>query len=317
MGDAVGRARDGRGVTAMRGRTCVVTGATSGIGYEVARILAARGAAVIGVGRDPARCAEAASRIAAATGNDRVTFEIADLSSLAEVRALAERISARAERIDVLVNNAGGFAFRRRWTVDGIEMQFALNYLAGYLLTRLLLSKMTTTGSSGGARVIMVSSGSHYSGRMHWADVGLRGAYNGLAAYDQSKLAAVLFTRECARRLGPDSPVSTFAVDPGLVKTDIGMKGTGALVRMVWRLRTRGGISPAEAAATVAYLALDPLIRGRTGLYWKGCRLVAPSKRALDPRDARRLWDLSESLCGLRATEAPLTGDSAPATIPA
>ena len=301
----------------------MVTGATSGIGYELARILAARGATVIGVGRDPARSAEAASRISAATGNDRVSFEVADLSSLAEVRALAERISARAARIDVLVNNAGCFAFRRRETVDGIESQFALNYLAGYLLTRLLLPRMTGAGSGSrsGARVIMVSSGSHYSGRVHWADVGLGRMYNGLAAYDQSKLAAVLFAAELARQLGPSSQVGTYAVDPGLVKTDIGMKGTGPLVRLVWRLRTRGGISPAEAAATVAFLALDPLIEGRTGLYWKGCRAIAPSKRALRREDARRLWELSERLCRLPGRETavsePLTGIGAPATIPA
>ncbi len=301
----------------MRARTCVVTGATSGIGHELARILAARGATVIGVGRDPARCGEAAARIRGETGNQRVFFEVADLSSQMEVHALAARIRDRSDRIDVLVNNAGGFAFHRRETVDGIEAQFALNYLAGYLLTRLLLPAMTANGSSGGARVIMVSSGSHYSGRMHWADVGLRPLYNGLAAYDQSKLAAVLFTRELARRLGPDSPVGVYAVDPGLVKTDIGLKGTGGLVRMVWRLRTRGGISPADAAATVAYLALDPLIEGRTGLYWKACRPVVPSRRARDAEDAQRLWDLSEMLCGLRAARAPLTGDSAPATIPA
>jgi NAD(P)-dependent dehydrogenase (short-subunit alcohol dehydrogenase family) len=301
----------------MRGRTCVVTGATSGIGYELARILAGRGLVVMGVGRNPARCAEAAARIRGETGNERVSFEVADLSSQAEVRALAGRIRDRNDRIDVLVNNAGGFAFRRRETVDGIEIQFALNYLAGYLLTRLLLPAMTAAGSSGGARVIMVSSGSHYSGRMHWRDVGLGRLYNGLAAYDQSKLAAVLFTRELARRLGPDSPVGIYAVDPGLVKTNIGMKGTGSLVRTVWRLRTRGGISPEEAAATVAYLALDPLVRSRTGLYWKECRPLAPSRRALDPEDAQRLWDLSEVLCVLPATREPLTGDSTPATISA
>jgi retinol dehydrogenase-12 len=300
----------------MREKTCVVTGATSGIGYELARILAGRGAIVIGVGRDPVRCGEAAARIRGATGNPRVVFEVADLSSQMEVRALAARIRDGHDRIDVLVNNAGGFAFRRRETVDGIEAQFALNYLAGYLLTRLLLPAMSANGSPGSARVIMVSSGSHFSGRMHWADVGLRRLYNGLTAYDQSKLAAMLFTRELARRLGPDSPVGVYAVDPGLVKTGIGMKGTGGLVRMVWRLRTRRGINPAEAAATVAFLALDPLIEGRTGMYWKECRPVEPSRRALDAEDARRLWELSESLCGMRAARTPLTGDGGPATIP-
>ena len=302
--------------------TCVVTGATSGIGFEAARILASRGRAVIGVGRDPERCATAARCLREATGNHTVRFEIADLSSLAEVHGLAERIRAQAPRIDVLVNNAGGFAFQRRETVDGIEKQFALNYLSGFLLTRLLLPAMAGWGASAHAnpraRVIMISSGSHYTGRMHWGDIGLRRFYNGLAAYDQSKLACILFTQELARRLGPGSPISTFAADPGLVNTQIGMKGTNTIVRLVWRLRAHRGISPAESAATIAYLALDPLIRERTGLYWKGCRAVAPSQRAQDAQDAARLWELSERLCGSWLSSGfSLTGEEASATIPA
>ena len=138
----------------------------------------------------------------------------------------------------------------------------------------------------------MISSGSHYTGRIHWSDVGaarpqerrLPRPYNGLAAYDQSKLALVLFTRELARRLGPGAPVSVYAADPGLVNTQIGTKGTGGLVSLVWGLRARGGISPAESAATIAWLALDPQAAGRTGLYWKECRAVTPSRRAQDPR---------------------------------
>lgn len=302
--------------------TCVVTGATSGIGFEVARIFAERGAAVIGVGRDPARCAEAARRLQETTGNRTVRFEVAELCSLSEVHGLAQRILAMGRRIDVLVNNAGGFAFRRQETVDGIEKQFALNYLSGYLLTRLLLPAMEA-GAHGArpadrARVIMISSGSHYSGRMRWADLGFQRFYNGLAAYDQSKLACVLFARELARRLGPSSRISTFAADPGLVNTGIGLKNTNTLVRLVWRLRAHRGISPAESAATIAYLARDPLIRDRTGLYWKECRAVAPSKRAQDRHDAQRLWDLSERMCrAWLPSGSALTGEEASATISA
>jgi NAD(P)-dependent dehydrogenase (short-subunit alcohol dehydrogenase family) len=271
---------------------CVVTGATSGIGFEVARIFAGKGAEVIGVGRDPARCSAAAARLRALSANPDVRFEVADLSSLAEVRALAGRLTASVRRIDVLVNNAGGFAFTRQLTAEGIERQFALNYLSAFLLTRLLLPVIRA------GRVIMVSSGSHYTGRIHWRDVGLSPLYNGLAAYDQSKLALVLLTRELARRLGPGRPVTVSAVDPGLVRTDIALKGTNALVRAIWRIRTRGGISPAEAAATVAWLALDGRAAGRSGLYWRACGVEEPSRRARDPLDARRLWDLSEKLCG-------------------
>ncbi len=275
-----------------RRMVCVVTGATSGIGFEVARILAGKGAEVVGVGRDLQRCDAAARSLRALTGNPLVRFEVADLSSLAQVRALAGRLAGALDRIDVLVNNAGGFAFTRRLTAEGIERQFALNYLSAFLLTRLLLPVMPA------ARVIMVSSGSHYTGRIHWRDVGLRPFYNGLVAYDQSKLALVLLTRELARRLGPGSPVAVYAADPGLVRTDIALKGTNALVRAIWRIRTRGGISPSEAAATLTWLALDGQAAGKSGLYWRACRAEEPSRRARDPVDARRLWALSEELCG-------------------
>jgi retinol dehydrogenase 12 len=281
-----------------RRMVCVVTGATSGIGFELARIFAARGAAVVGVGRDAARCAAAEGRLRTLTGNSRVRYEVADLSSLAQVRGLAARLAASPGRIDVLVNNAGGFAFSRQLSPEGIERQFALNYLAGFLLTRLLMPVMD------GGRVIMISSGSHYTGRIHWRDVGLSPLYNGLAAYDQSKLALVMFTRELASRVGPDSPVSVYAVDPGLVRTEIAMKGTNGLVRMIWGIRARGGISPSESAATIAWLALDPQAAGRSGLYWRACRVEEPSRRARDPDASRRLWDLSERLCG--AFLAPL-----------
>jgi retinol dehydrogenase 12 len=283
--------------------TSVVTGATSGIGFEVARILAGRGGQVIGVGRDRQRCEAAARRLREVTGNPRVRFEIADLSSLAQVRALAGRILAACPRIDVLVNNAGGFTFRWQATAEGLERQFALNYLSGCLLTRLLLPALqgprgpSSERDAGRARVVMVSSGSHYTGRMHWKDVGMRRFYNGLAAYDQSKLACVLFTRELARRLGPGSDVSVAAVDPGLVSTDIGLKGTNALVRLVWRLRAHKGISAAESAATVAWLALDPSVGSRSGLYWKECTVETPSRRARDDHEAARLWDLSGRMC--------------------
>jgi NAD(P)-dependent dehydrogenase (short-subunit alcohol dehydrogenase family) len=278
----------------LRAKTCVVTGATSGIGLEVARQLAARGATVIGVGRDPARCEAAARRLG-------ISCEVADLSSLAEVRRLAGRIAALAPRLDVLVNNAGTFSFVRRETVDGLELTFAVNHLASFLLTNLLLARLEAAGE---ARVVIVSSGSHYAGQMHWDDLGLRRGFSGLKAYDQSKLATVLFVRELARRLGPASPVSAYAVDPGLVRTDIGLKGTRPLVRLVWRLRSGRGIDPAMAAESVAWCAVSEEAAGSTGLYWKERRPVEPSARARDDAAARRLWEESEALCGMRHARA-------------
>jgi NAD(P)-dependent dehydrogenase (short-subunit alcohol dehydrogenase family) len=307
-----------------RPNTSIVTGATSGIGFEVARILASRGGPVIGVGRDGQRCEAAARRLREVTGNPRVRFEVADLSSLAQVRALAGRILQACPRVDVLVNNAGAFAFRWQATAEGLERQFALNYLSGYLLTRLLLPALqgprgpSSESAAGRSRVVMVSSGSHYTGRMHWKDVGIRRFYNGLAAYDQSKLACVLFARELARRLGPGSAVSIAAADPGLVSTDIGLKGTNALVRLVWRLRAHKGISAAESAATVAWLALDPSVGRHSGLYWKECRVETPSRRGRDDRDAARLWELSGRMCARWLEDGiSLTAGEASATLSA
>jgi retinol dehydrogenase-12 len=168
------------------------------------------------------------------------------------------------DHLDVLVNNAGVFSSAYRESADGIELQFAVNHLAAFLLTGELLAHLEAAPR---ARVICVSSGSHFTGRIHWENVCLTGRYFGLAAYDQSKLAALLFSYELACRLGPSSTVSTYAVDPGLVKTDIAAKGGGPLVTLIWRLRTRKGISPQEAADSIVFLASRPEVEDDTGMY--------------------------------------------------
>lgn len=276
-------------------QTAIVTGATSGIGFETARMLAQRGGLVIGVGRDAGRCAAARNALSGAAAAGTVVFETADLSSREDIVRLCRKIQTMTARLDVLVNNAGTFTFSRTVTPDGLEMQFAVNYLAGFLLTGLLLPLLR---SAPAARIIATSSGSHFAGRMHWADLMLEKGYQGLKAYDQSKLATVLFTKELARRLGPGSTIGTYAVDPGLVKTDIGIKGNNRLVRLAWRIRTRGGISAEQAARSLFYCAVDPAAEGKTGLYWKECRTREPSKAASDDSEAARLWKVSQELCG-------------------
>ena len=278
----------------MTGKTCLVTGATSGIGFETALCLARSGARVIGVGRDSSRCADAAARIADAAPGADVRYEVADLSSLAEVRRLAARLRDREPRLDVLVNNAGLFTFRRAESVDGIEMQLAVNYLAPFLLTNELLPLLAATPR---ARVVFLSSGSHFQGRIRWSDPGRHSFYNGLAAYEQSKLAVLMLARTLAHRLGPESSIDTYAADPGLVRTDIGKKDRSRIVGWVWGLRTRGGMTAAESAAAVAWLASEPSIAGVTGRYWKERAQITPSARAVDPDACRRVWDLSERLC--------------------
>jgi NAD(P)-dependent dehydrogenase (short-subunit alcohol dehydrogenase family) len=281
----------------LHGRTCVVTGATSGIGFALAGILADAGARVICVGRDESRCAEARAVIVANTGNREVSWQSADLSSVSQVRALAERIRAETDVVDVLVNNAGTFTLTRRESIEGNELQLAVNWLSGFVLTGLLMPLLR---AAGGARVVTVSSGSHFSGRMHWDDIQLRRRYRGLVAYDQSKLATVLFTYELARRLGRGSPIGAYAVDPGLVRTDIGKKGNGLLVGMVWKIRTQRGISAREAAVAVAYCAAEESAAGKSGLYWKEGVARPSSRRSYDIGDAARLWELGETLGGLR-----------------
>jgi NAD(P)-dependent dehydrogenase (short-subunit alcohol dehydrogenase family) len=226
-----------------------------------------------------------------------VTFLTADLSSQSAVRKLAGEIFACSRRVDVLVNNAGVFTLARRETSDGLETQLAVNWLAGFMLTGLLMPLILKARFP---RVVNVSSGSHFAGTMHWNDLGLRRGYHGLKAYDQSKLAAVLFTYELARRYHGAHGFAAHAVDPGLVKTQIAAKGNNGLVRMIWKIRTRKGISPARAAQSVVWCATDSYAGEKSGLYWKECRSLESSPESHDPLAAARLWEEGVSLCGVR-----------------
>jgi NAD(P)-dependent dehydrogenase (short-subunit alcohol dehydrogenase family) len=282
-------------ITDLLGKTFLVTGVTSGIGLAVAEQLAQRGAAIIGVGRSPERCAAAEAKLRSAGGQAR--FLVADLSLQAEVRRLAEIVRSQVTALDGLVNNAGTFTWRRTLTSEGFEMQWAVNHLAPFLLTVSLLPLLRAAPR---ARVVTVSSGSHYHTRLRWSDLQLRRGYNGLRAYKQTKLCNVLFTAELNRRLGADSSVRAFAADPGLVFTDMGFKGNPWLVRLVWHWRRRGGISPEESARGVVFLATEPAIQNAVDIYWKHGAVKAPNPRALDPASARRLWEVSEEMCGIR-----------------
>lgn len=302
----------------LTGKTMVITGATSGIGRAAMRALAARGAYVIGVGRSAARCREAERAILAEFPHARVSFAVADLSSQRQVRALAAAIreyvnSAGGGKLDALVNNAGAVSSWYTTTEEGYELQFAVNHLAPFLLTHELMPLLARAES---ARVVTVSSGSHYGARIAWHDVMLRRRYGVLRAYKQSKLANVMFSAELNRRLGTASHIRAYAADPGLVSTEIGLKGTSGLANWVWRRRMARGASPEQAAGTVVYLAASPEVEGSTEVYWKDCRPKTPSRYARREDEAARLWALSERLCGLQAAgrvDTPSAQQLAPA----
>jgi NAD(P)-dependent dehydrogenase (short-subunit alcohol dehydrogenase family) len=286
-------------------KTVVVTGATSGIGLATAETLVRTGAGVIGIGRSAERCREAEMHLRSLHHDAWVHYLLADLSLQADVRRLGGQItdllaSDGKTDLDGLVNDAGTFAYWLTLTPDGVELQWAVNHLAAFLLTQELLPLLKAAPL---ARVVTVSSDSHYGARIHWDDPQLRRHYNGLSAYGVTKLANILFTLELNRRLGEGSNVHAFALDPGLVKTDIGMKGTPALAGWIWKIRRSGGTSPVAPARSIFYLLTDPSIQTSPQVYWKDSHPKKASRAALDAQSASRLWALSEKMCGLNGKD--------------
>ncbi len=278
----------------LAGKTCLVTGTTSGIGKAVALRLAGLGAQVVTVGRDPVRGAAARDEIRRATGNDAVELLVADLASQRAIRALAAAFRGRFDRLDVLINNAGSINGERRLTEDGIETTFAVNHLACFMLTNLLRPALD---ASAPARVVNVSSDVHRRGRIDFDDLGGERGYQPWQAYAQSKLANILFTRELARRANP-AVLTANALHPGVVGTNFGTTTGPGWLRFGMRIVRPLLASPARAAATPVYLAISPDVAGVTGRYFVRCRPVELSAAARDDAVARRLWDVSATLTG-------------------
>ena len=279
----------------------VITGATSGIGQAAVEMLARQGARLIGVGRSAERCQASERRLNSLYPQAKVHYLAADLSVQGEVWQLAERVhetmrSLGMAALDGLVNNAGTFTYWLTLTPDGIETQWAVNHLAPFLLTCQLLPLLRAAPL---ARIVTVSSDSHYTARMDWEDPQMRRHYNGLLAYGNTKLANILFSRGLNDRLGPLSSVRAFAADPGLVKTDIGLKGTPPLAHLAWKIRRSGGVSPQEAAEGILYLLAEPSVQNSEEVYWKQGQPKRASTIALDRQAAEKLWDLSERMCGI------------------
>lgn len=282
-------------------KTYVITGATSGIGLATAQALVRCGADLIGIGRSRERCRAAEHQLRALNPTASITYLAGDLSLQSEVRALAGAIrAALAEAgktsLDGLVNNAGTFTYWLALTAEGYETQWAVNHLAPFLLTHELLPLLQAAPA---ARVVTVSSDSHYGVNLNWEDIQLRRHYDGLRAYGQTKLANILFTLALNQHLGAGSALRAFAADPGLVKTEIGFKGTPALVRWVWGLRRSGGVAPEVPAEGILYLLAEPGLQGNAQVYWKQSAPKQSSRQARDTAAAQRLWAISERMCGL------------------
>jgi NAD(P)-dependent dehydrogenase (short-subunit alcohol dehydrogenase family) len=282
----------------MDGKVCLVTGATNGIGLVTARELAKMGAAVVIVGRNPAKTDSTVHEIKSQTGSSAVDSIVADLSSMAEVRRAAEEFKTRYKRLDVLVNNAGAIFTNRRESVDGYEMTFALNHLSYFLLTNLLLDTLKTSAPS---RVVNVSSDAHRNAKMVFDDLHTRQSYEvGLKAYARSKFANILFTYELARRLA-GTGVTANVLHPGAVATGFG-HSNGGIVSLAFRLFDRFSITPEKGAETILYLASSPEVEGVTGKFFYKCKPVDSSPASYDEGEARRLWEVSEQMVGLAGT---------------
>lgn len=278
----------------MGNRICLVTGATSGIGAATALGLAGLGATVVIVGRHAGKCAREVREIRRKTGNAAIGALVADLSSQEDIRRVAREFEERYERLDVLVNNAGGYFRERQVSVDGLEMTFALNHLAYFLLTNLLLDRLRASASP---RVISVASEDHRSGRMDFDDLMAEKNYDRRAAYAQSKLANILFTFELARRT-KGSALTANALCPGSVRTNLGANN-GWLRKRILSALERGRISADEGADTPIFLASSPDVEGVSGRYFVRRQECRSSDASCDEQAAGRLWSVSRALTRL------------------
>ena len=283
----------------MKGRTVVVTGGNSGIGFETAVALASMGARVLVTARNADKGRAAVSAIAQRLGGDgQVQLVVFDLADLASVRRGAAEILEQAPRLDVLVNNAGLVLTERAETVDGYEATFATNHLGPFLLTNLLLDRIT---GSAPARIVNVASTAHSAARrgMPFDDLQSKKQYRGMRVYGQSKLANILFTLELARRL-EGRGVTANSLHPGTVRTGYGGDGdTRGFLAFGIKIASPFFLSPAKGARTSVYLASSPDVEGVSGQYFVKCKPKQPSRWAQDPEAAGRLWRVSEELVRL------------------
>lgn len=279
----------------LQGKVVMVTGATDGIGKATAVALAALGPTLVVVGRNPAKIAASVAEIKARSGNSQIDSLQADFASLAEVRRLAQQFKARYKRLHVLVNNAGNIFSYRGESADGFERTFAINHLAPFLLTNLLLD---TIVASAPARIVNVSSNGHKFNGIDFDDLQATRSYNGMRAYAQSKLGNVMFTYELARRLA-GTAVTVNTLHPGGVRTNLGQSETGLMERTIAVMLRIIGRTAEGGAETSVHLASSPDVSGMSGMYFVNRKPVRSSAASYDVAAQQRLWQISAELTGL------------------
>ena len=278
----------------MQGKVVVITGATSGIGQVAAERLAGMGARLVLVARDKVRGQAMLARLRERAPGLSHSIHYADLLRVVEMKRVAAEIAQAEPRIDVLINNAGAMFNTRRVTEDALEMTFALNHMAYFVLTSLLLPKM-----GAGARIVSTASDAHSGAKLDFSDLQSSRHYSGFAVYGRSKLCNIMFTREQARRLN-GTGITANCFHPGFVATRFGDQSGGLLSRFVW-LAKFFAISPEKGAKTIVHLASSPDVAGITGKYFDECRETTPSRPALDDPAALLLWDRSAAFAGMKA----------------
>ena len=279
----------------MQGKTVVITGATSGIGEVAAIELARQGARIVFVARNQMRRDTMLTRLTIANDKVKHTAYLADLSRLSEMKRVAGEIAAAESKIDALINNAGAVFGKRETTPDGLEMTFATNHMAYFVVTNLLLPKLKATP---GARIVSTSSTAHKSGKLDFDDLQSEKSYSTFRVYGTSKLCNILFTRELARRL-EGTGVTANCLHPGLVATrfcDNNAGLTGFVFDIVKKL---AAITPEEGAKTIVYLASSPEVAGQSGGYYYKCAPATPTAAAQNDADAKRLWEISAKIAGV------------------
>ena len=278
-------------MTDMNGKVCLVTGATDGIGKVSARVLAEKGAKVIIVGRNPEKSATVLAELKSSSGNENIDLLMADLAVMQEVRDLAEQVISHYDRLDVLLNNAGGYFAKHELTSDGLERTFALNHMSYFLLTNKLMELLK---SSAPARIVNVSSDAHYGIDMEFENLNGEQEYKAWKAYQKSKLANVLFTYELLKKVPADITVN--CLHPGFVATNFGHNIGGFFGPVVKIAQRISAIDPEEGAKTSIFLCSAPEVKGVSGKYFYKCQPKTSSRESRNMDTGKRLWQISSDI---------------------